>query len=187
MCCFTYLKYGPCRPETRLAVGVQIQTENATHLVSQVESTAWIVLKNTIQTCYKLENSVCVQTGGGEKLKYTTTQVCFSCSDPAHQPNHASLHTSESKGVEERPNAAAPYGVQLQSLINWMLRFHVGNPREIHHLQLKEIQWRHQCPAHKRGTKGARYLVPTVSAALVSLLIKKNKKCRYIHKCVKKS
>lgn len=35
-----YLKYGPCRPETRLVVGVKIQTENATHLVPRAESAA---------------------------------------------------------------------------------------------------------------------------------------------------
>lgn len=32
---FAYLKYGPCRPESRSAVGVKIQAEDASHLVSK--------------------------------------------------------------------------------------------------------------------------------------------------------
>lgn len=36
-------------------------------------------------------------------------------------------------------------GNSLQSLMNWMLRFHVGNPRKLHHLQRRQVKWRHRC------------------------------------------
>ena len=105
--CFTYLKYGPYRPESRLAVGVKIQTENATHLVSRAEHAPQIFQQP--QSRKKKEkkkrekkislktssNSVCVLIG---KNAETPHQVCFSYSDPAPRPKHASFHTLESKG-----------------------------------------------------------------------------------------
>lgn len=110
--------------------------------MSQAESAARIEMENFLKMS---SNSACVRTGIKSWNRLRHQVFCFSYSDPAHQPNHASLHTWESKGgCWSGPSATAPYGVQLQSLINWMLRFHVGNPREFHHLRLKGVRWRHQ-------------------------------------------
>ena len=58
--------------------------------------------------------------------------------------------------AESAPSAAAPSGVQLQPLINWMLRFQAGNPRESHHLRKKSSQMKTSAsPALKRGSEGA--------------------------------
>lgn len=62
--------------------------------------------------------------------------ILRSCS-PTQQCMRLSTQ-SPKVGVEESaPRAAAPSGVQLQPLINWMLRFQTGNPRETHHLRRK--------------------------------------------------
>lgn len=65
------------------------------------------------------------------------SKKCFLYSEPAQWTNHASLKTADQ-------SASALLGVQLQALINWMLRFHAGNPRELHHLRSRGVQWRHQ-------------------------------------------
>lgn len=131
-----HLKYVPCRPGTRLVVGVKIQTENATHLVPRAESAAWSLSTSSFKAT-SISGRVLVE----KKLKHCTRCVFHTPILRTNQ-NHASLK-SPKVGVEESA-ASAPSGVQLQLLINWMLRFHVGNPREFHHLRLKGVQWRHQ-------------------------------------------
>ena len=79
------------------------------------------------------------------------------------QSTRLSTLESPKVGVEESgPSATAPHGVQLQALINWMLRFHVGNPREFHHLRLRGSPMKTSAsPAQKRGKKKkVQYLCP---------------------------
>ncbi len=144
--CFTYLTYGPCRPETRLAVGVKIQTENATHLVSQTESAALIAWTATIRKFLSNEFRFGLYPPREKSLKYRTRCVFHTPTQRTTETMRlSSLQSPKVVGVEESaPSATAPCGVQLQELINWMLRFHVGNPREFHHLRLKGVRWRHQ-------------------------------------------
>ena len=106
---FTYLKYGPCRPETRSAVGVKIQTENATHWVSQAESAAWIVQQpqseNFPQTSSK---SVCVLIE--KQLKRRTRCVFHTPIQRTGQTMRLSTLSSPKVGVEESgASAAAPH------------------------------------------------------------------------------
>lgn len=134
-----YLKYGPCRPEPCLAVDFIIQTENSNHLVSwaaQMDLTA--KSKKTLTTSW---NWSC-----RKKKSWNGAPGVFFIL----QSTRPLSHSYESKGGRRRaqrgPSATAPAELQLQSLINWMLRFHVWNPRDVHHLRVKAARWRHQRP-----------------------------------------
>lgn len=115
-----------------------------------------------------LKFGVCL--GGRPRLKPRSSclfcLILRSCS-PTKQCTRLSTQ-SPKVGVEESaPSAAAPSGVRLQPLINWMLRFQNGNPRETHHLRKKGSPMKTSAsPALKRGAEGARTHAHTLSLSL---------------------
>lgn len=133
---------------------VKIQTENATHLMFPADSAAWIISTTPARKFPSSEFNFSLCPSGRKKAA-VTHQLCFSYSDSAHRPS-TRLFTLQSPKVgaeQSGPSATA------LPLINWMLRFHVGNPREGHHLQLKGVQWRHQCLQHtSTALKSAQYV-----------------------------
>lgn len=146
ICCSTYLKYGPCRPKLAW-LGVKIPKRKRV-LVSKTESEN--VPKNEFKVALRPDRN----------KSWNSTPV-FSFFDPAKPRVFPHFGVQRWVLEESVPSATAPYGVQL--LINWMLRFHVGHPREFHHLRLRRVQWRHQrVRCNEQGAQGPRIGFPGV-------------------------
>lgn len=128
MKCLTYLKDGPCRPESRLAVGVKSKYKPP--LIQLHESFNCQNLKISLK-----QFQIGVIYPGRGKIQHRAGVFSILGSSARAKTCVFPHFKSPKVGVEEcAPSATAPHWVQLQSLINWMLRFPDGNPREFHHL-----------------------------------------------------
>lgn len=156
----TYLKYGPCRPETSSA----FSGKNPNRKRHSFDVPSWFRCVNhfnNLSTKISFKRVQFQFVSKREKKGCSNAPAMFFIFGLSTPTIHAPFHTSESKGRcwTERTKCHCALGVQLLPLINWMLRFHVGNPREGHHLQLKGVQWRHQCLQHtSTPLKSAQYV-----------------------------